>query len=275
MKKEERVRFWHGNEAIVMAAQVIDELKGINGSSVEDYFDYNDIEFVKTSSKSSKKTLLHHYIADVYYLQYEYTLDKHFPMAVINSLKELLDFYKVDIEEVGDFSYFGVEDDDLDSDSHEIAENYGWRLLDFFWKKIGELVVDDVFTVLYSNKHFLFQFNSELTRIIGELKYEDFPEFLKKDGVIKRNYLPKWLQRAVFMRDKGRCQVCGTDLTKILNLDNNENYDHIIPLEIGGTNDPVNIQLACESCNKSKGAKNIGFNSLANRYWITDSLTKE
>jgi len=31
-----------------------------------------------------------------------------------------------------------------------------------------------------------------------------------------------------------------------------ENFDHIIPLNCGGNNDPSNWQLTCESCNKSK-----------------------
>nr|WP_256521907.1 HNH endonuclease [Halobacillus sp. A5] len=97
---------------------------------------------------------------------------------------------------------------------------------------------------------------------------DEYPDIFKKDGVISRcSYIPQWLKQGVFHRDKGRCQICGTDLTKVLNLDNKENYDHIIPLENGGTNDPTNFQLTCESCNKSKGARSNKYNNISSRFW--------
>jgi len=86
----------------------------------------------------------------------------------------------------------------------------------------------------------------------------------------KRVYIPTWLKNGVFMRDKVKCSICGTDLTKILTLENALNLDHIIPLENGGTNDPVNFQLTCETCNKSKRSRNSTYNSHGSRFWEMD-----
>ncbi len=36
---------------------------------------------------------------------------------------------------------------------------------------------------------------------------------------------------------------------------NKKNFDHIVALKDYGTNDPCNLQLTCEHCNKSKGAR--------------------
>ena len=94
--------------------------------------------------------------------------------------------------------------------------------------------------------------------IIKKMKIDKNKMYLEKDGIVKQYpYLPKWLKNLVFFRDKGRCQICGKDLTCMLSTDNKINYDYIMPLEQGGTNDPTNFQLTCESCNTSKGARLI------------------
>lgn len=49
---------------------------------------------------------------------------------------------------------------------------------------------------------------------------------------------------------RGKCAHCRTKLTK-----KNTNIDHIMPIVLGGSNFPENLQLLCEPCNKSKGAK--------------------
>ncbi len=53
------------------------------------------------------------------------------------------------------------------------------------------------------------------------------------------------VKREVWRRDKGKCVRCG-------NRENLE-YDHIIPISKGGSNTVRNIELLCESCNRSKG----------------------
>lgn len=66
---------------------------------------------------------------------------------------------------------------------------------------------------------------------------------------INRSKLPKWAERAVIARDRGDCDICGKHL--VFEAEAN-NIDHIIALSIGGTNDLLNLQLSCPSCNREK-----------------------
>ena len=62
--------------------------------------------------------------------------------------------------------------------------------------------------------------------------------------------IPREVKLNVWQRDRGKCVVCGSK--KRLE------FDHIIPLSLGGSNTERNIQLLCESCNRTKGT-NVGF----------------
>lgn len=97
------------------------------------------------------------------------------------------------------------------------------------------------------------RFNNLISKTVQEFDYPS--EYLNKKGRIKRANIPAWVKKAVFHRDKGRCVFCNTDLTGIINSLTNVNYDHIVPLDRFGINDPSNIQLCCERCNKSKTNK--------------------
>ncbi len=50
----------------------------------------------------------------------------------------------------------------------------------------------------------------------------------------------------VWNRDGGRCIRCGSQ--------DRLEFDHIIPVALGGANTARNLQLLCEICNRSKGA---------------------
>ena len=61
--------------------------------------------------------------------------------------------------------------------------------------------------------------------------------------------------RVVFLRDGGRCQICGSKL----NIKREVPHplapvrDHIVPLAAGGEHSYKNIQLVCFQCNSLKG----------------------
>jgi 5-methylcytosine-specific restriction endonuclease McrA len=56
--------------------------------------------------------------------------------------------------------------------------------------------------------------------------------------------------RKTFSNQKGLCPACSADLSVV-----GYHVDHIIPIKLGGTNWPDNIQLLCPPCNLSKAAK--------------------
>jgi hypothetical protein len=49
----------------------------------------------------------------------------------------------------------------------------------------------------------------------------------------------------VWQRDNGKCVKCGSQ--------HNLEFDHDIPISMGGSNSARNLQLLCESCNRAKG----------------------
>jgi 5-methylcytosine-specific restriction endonuclease McrA len=65
-------------------------------------------------------------------------------------------------------------------------------------------------------------------------------------GERRREPIPRDVRRAVFERDGGRCVDCGSGFEL--------QYDHVIPLALGGANTVQNLQILCAPCNQAKGA---------------------
>ena len=61
-----------------------------------------------------------------------------------------------------------------------------------------------------------------------------------------RDPLPRDVRLAVWRRDRGRCRECGSGFDL--------QYDHVIPLALGGASSVDNLQLLCGDCNRAKGA---------------------
>lgn len=62
----------------------------------------------------------------------------------------------------------------------------------------------------------------------------------------RRESIPQAVRVEVWQRDGGRCVEC--------NGQEKLEFDHIIPIAMGGGNTPRNLQLLCETCNRRKGA---------------------
>ena len=68
-------------------------------------------------------------------------------------------------------------------------------------------------------------------------------DFAKANSARQR--IPDDVKIFVWNRDGGRCVNCGSK--------ENLEYDHVIPVNMGGSNTARNLQLLCETCNRSKG----------------------
>jgi len=62
-----------------------------------------------------------------------------------------------------------------------------------------------------------------------------------------RTPIPEAVRSEVWRRDSGRCVQCGSK--------QNLQFDHIIPVVLGGATSVTNLQILCQSCNLSKGKK--------------------
>lgn len=66
------------------------------------------------------------------------------------------------------------------------------------------------------------------------------------DVKVRRRAIPQDMKVMVWQRDGGRCVECGSN--------QHLEFDHVIPLAMGGSNSVRNLQLMCDSCNRRKGA---------------------
>ena len=94
--------------------------------------------------------------------------------------------------------------------------------------------------------------NDDYWKIKNHPKYSAFviKNSLKniKDTIEKSNRkISQAVKDKVWNRDRGKCVECGSN--------ENLEFDHIIPHSKGGANTYRNIQLLCESCNRSKSNK--------------------
>lgn len=63
---------------------------------------------------------------------------------------------------------------------------------------------------------------------------------------IRRESIADSVRLFVWQRDSGRCVKCGSQ--------ERLEFDHIIPVALGGGNTDRNLQLLCVACNRTKGA---------------------
>lgn len=238
----------------------------------DDYFKELLNENIEKLIKPSKESILHVFIRDTFNMEISARL-YHFNDELC---REDIDFIEQFLEEnfIHILQYYNVHTPDYQGVLHRINNDYESELIteDDYENRIKELaeqlsnlidqvedtIVNETFYLLYNDKSFLFEFNNLLS------------PYIKKNGLIKRcSYIPKWLEKAIFFRDNGICQHCGKDLTGFITIieDHGRHFDHIIPLDSGGTNDPTNFQLLCSSCNLTKSSRIIKPKYFYQFYW--------
>jgi ferredoxin len=112
-----------------------------------------------------------------------------------------------------------------------------WWCCDRFWWEDDDLSPADVYALARERE---LRRRRRLERAHAVLSTQALPERPRREAI------PREVRRAVFERDGGRCVDCGAcfDLQ----------YDHVIPLALGGAGTAENLQILCAPCNARKGA---------------------
>ncbi|WP_051324757.1 HNH endonuclease [Candidatus Solirubrobacter pratensis] len=116
------------------------------------------------------------------------------------------------------------------------ARQYWWCRGCFYWDDDG-LSPQDVYALVYERER---RKQRQLERAHAVLATDTLPQ------QPRREVIPREVRRAVFERDRGRCVECGSNF--------DIQYDHVIPVALGGANTVANLQLLCAPCNQTKGA---------------------
>lgn len=117
---------------------------------------------------------------------------------------------------------------------HDAGARRYWIYGDRFWWEDEGLEPEDVRALVEDrvrrNRRRLEQAHAELARA---------------GAAARRSPLPRSLRRAIFERDGGHCTECGSSFEL--------QYDHVIPVALGGASTEENLQLLCADCNRRKG----------------------
>ena len=84
------------------------------------------------------------------------------------------------------------------------------------------------------------QRDRRVKRAVALMEQADLPEAPGREPI------PDQVKVFVWNRDGGRCVKCGSK--------ERLEFDHVIPLSMGGANTARNLQLLCETCTRAKGA---------------------
>lgn len=246
---QEFVFRWTYGHADTIRAMVLNGQESL--VPIQDFFCNEGVDFLKKSLKPKKETLLHDYIKENIYCETDYALKKA-SNEVLPEVYEILSLYNAD------FNYeHNYRGDDY--------RHYVMRKLE---KCVFDRLSREVFTLLFQDREFLRAFNLHAANYVKTLSFQKHPEFLRKDGVFVRNeYWSSWLRKGLFFRDRGRCAICSSDLTGLLATDHKLAIDHIVPLAIGGINDPTNLQILCDVCNSRKGGNRNDTSFRVPVYW--------
>jgi hypothetical protein len=112
-----------------------------------------------------------------------------------------------------------------------------WLFEDRFYCADDGLAEDDVLALVRERER---RARRRLQRAHATLAQEDAV------AVPRREHVAVEIRRAVFERDGGRCVACGERF--------DIQFDHVIPLSMGGATTIENLQVLCAGCNARKGA---------------------
>jgi hypothetical protein len=111
-----------------------------------------------------------------------------------------------------------------------------WLFRDRFHWEDDNLSADDAHALLYEKWR---RRERQLERARAVVATESLPR------QPHRVLIAREVKEEVFRRDRDRCVECGSDF--------DIQYDHVIPVARGGSNEVDNLQILCATCNRKKG----------------------
>jgi hypothetical protein len=112
-----------------------------------------------------------------------------------------------------------------------------WAFEGRFYRADDELTAADVLALVREREG---RARRRLERAHAQLAQDGAP------AVARREPIPRAVRLEVFERDGGRCVDCGAGFEL--------QFDHVIPVSLGGATTVANLQVLCAGCNKRKGA---------------------
>ena len=121
---------------------------------------------------------------------------------------------------------------------HTHERTYWWFKDRFYWENDG-LRADEVRALLVTRQQ---RQQQQISRAQEIVAMDEAPT----RGPAQRGAIPDDLKQLVWTRDRGRCRNCGSRVEL--------QFDHIIPVAMGGASSAENLQILCGPCNRRKGA---------------------
>jgi 5-methylcytosine-specific restriction endonuclease McrA len=118
-----------------------------------------------------------------------------------------------------------------------VGERSYWWFQDRFYSDNDDLAGEEVYALLVTRQQRERQ-RIQMAQAVVAIGASPRPS--------SRGVIPDDIKQFVFARDGGRCRQCGSaaDLQ----------FDHIIPVALGGGSTADNLQILCGPCNRRKGA---------------------
>lgn len=119
-----------------------------------------------------------------------------------------------------------------------IQDRRYWQFQDYFYWDNDGLSAEEVHALLVTRKQ------RDRARI--ERAQAMVTQGFANSGA-QRGSIPDDLKQFIWTRDGGQCRSCGTT-TEL-------QFDHVIPVTLGGGSSAENLQILCGPCNRRKGVR--------------------
>lgn len=118
-----------------------------------------------------------------------------------------------------------------------VGDKAYWRFQDKWYTDVDNLAADDIHALLITRA------DAQAMRLSRARTIAAMEE---SRPATQRQSIPAEVRQLVWKRDGGACRECGATAEL--------QFDHVIPVAVGGSNDAGNLQVLCGPCNRRKGA---------------------